>query len=310
MSSSGLDMSVKTVREILRTKDAAKIFSSKGVNAIARGEFGLLLDVADRYSDVLGDVFSVKDVFQECYKALRSDYKFEYYIKNLIAEKILIGRYSLNTATLLNEFRVGSNKADCVVLNGISTCYEIKSEFDGLSRLSDQLSSYLKVFDKVNVVVSEAHVAKVQKLAPASVGILKLSRRDGFTEVRPAQQSVESVDVNMLMASLRRHEYLALVKKLYGAVPLAANTKIYDECQSMLEAVEPLKLRKAFCAILKATRKIDKRYVEGLPRSLLVAGIEYRVSAGDKIKLLDNLNIQFSKETLCTTQFLRQSGTS
>lgn len=294
----------------LNTKDVAKIFSSKEVNAIARGDFEFFLKVAGGIRELLDDVFSVSDVFQECYKVLRSGYKFEYYIKNLIAEKILVGRYSLNTATLLNEFRVGENKADSVILNGCSTCYEIKSEFDGLSRLTDQLDSYLKLFDKVNVVVGDGHLSKVERIIPESVGILTLSKRNGFTEIRPALQTAASVDVDVLMASLRRHEYLALVKELYGDVPSAPNTKIYDECRIALGGADSDKLRKAFCKVLKVTRKIDRSYVEGLPGSLLAAGIEYRISAADKVGLLENLNLHFSKEALCTTQFLRLSGTN
>ncbi|ETF06947.1 hypothetical protein DMX04_23450 [Pseudomonas koreensis] len=294
----------------LNTKDVAKIFSSKEINAVARGDFDFLLKVASDIYELLGDVFSVSDVFQESFKVLRSGYKFEYYIKNLIVEKILIGRYSLNTATLLNEFRVGENKADSVILNGSSTCYEIKSEFDGLGRLSDQLNSYLRIFDKVNVVVGDGHLSKVEKRIPQCVGILALSKRHGFTEVRPALQASESVDVDILMASLRRHEYLALVQELYGDIPSAPNTKIYEECRIALEGADSDKLRSAFCKVLKATRKIDRSYIEGLPVSLLAAGIEYRISAADKVGLLENLNLHFSKETLCTTQFLRLSGTS
>ncbi|WP_431702160.1 sce7726 family protein [Pseudomonas sp. BR20] len=294
----------------LNTKEVAKIFSSKEVNAIARGDFEFFFKVARGIYEFLDDVFSVSDVFQECYKILRSDYKLEYYIKNLIAEKILIGRYSLNTTTLLSEFRVGESKADSVILNGCSTCYEIKSEFDGLGRLSDQLNSYLRLFDKVNVVVGDGHLSKVERIIPESVGILMLSKRSGFTEIRPALQTAVSVDVGVLMSSLRRHEYLSLVKELYGEVPTVPNTRIYDECRIALEGADSEKLRRAFCKVLKVTRKIDRNYIEGLPVSLLAAGIEYRISAVDKAGLLENLNLHFSKETSCTTQFLRLNGTN
>jgi hypothetical protein len=295
---------------MLSTKQAAKLFSSKGINDIAHGDFELLLDVAGRYVDSLTDFFSVEDVLQRCYTDLKNGYKFEYYIKNIIAEKILVGRYSLNTATLLNEFRVGANKADCVILNGISTCYEIKSEYDGVSRLSAQLSSYLKIFDKVNVVTSESHLSKVEKIAPDSVGILKLGKKDVLTEVRPAALSREKVDVDILMASLRRHEYIALVGELCNEVPKVTNTAIYESCRELLNAADSDELRAAFCRVVKDTRRIDKSYVERLPKSLLVAGIEYRISAADKIKLLDNMHIHFSKEALCTTRSSRLSGTS
>jgi len=296
--------------EMLSTKDAAKIFSSKGINDVAHGDFDFVLKVANAFGESLGEVFSVEDVFQECYRRLKSSYKFEYYIKNIIAEKILLGRYSMNTATLLNEFRVGESKADSVILNGISTCYEIKSEYDSLNRLEAQLSSYLKIFDKVNVVTTEAHLGKVEKIAPASVGILRLGKNDVLTPIRPALLSSEPMDVDILMASLRRNEYLSLVKELCGQIPVSTNTGIYDECRTLLRAVDSSKLRPAFCRIVKKSRKIDKGYVECLPKSLLVAGIEYRVPVANKAQLLQNLKIHFSKETLCTTPYSRQSVTN
>ncbi|KMM80680.1 sce7726 family protein [Pseudomonas deceptionensis] len=295
---------------MLSTKDAAKIFSSKGINAVAHGDFDFILEVATKYIDNLSDIFSIEDVFQECYRQLKKDYKFEYYIKNIIAEKILLGRYSLNTATLLNEFRVGENKADCVILNGLSTCYEIKSEYDSLGRLEDQLCSYLKIFDKVNVVTTEGHIKKVEKISPESVGVMRLGKNDVLTQIRPAALSTEPVDVDVLMASLRRNEYLSLVKELCGEVPVSANTGIYEECKSLLRTVDSSKLRTAFCRTVKSTRRIDKGYVGGLPKSLLVAGIEYRVPSSSKIQLLQNMKIHFRKEALCTTQFSRLNGTS
>ncbi|MBV4475196.1 sce7726 family protein [Pseudomonas botevensis] len=295
---------------MLSTKDAAKIFSSKGINDVAHGDFDFVLKVANAFGDALGDVFSVEDVFQECYRRLKSSYKFEYYIKNIIAEKILLGRYSMNTATLLNEFRVGESKADSVILNGISTCYEIKSEYDSLNRLELQLSSYLKIFDKVNVVTTEAHLGKVEKIAPESVGILRLGKNDVLTPIRPALLSSEPMDVDILMASLRRNEYLSLVYELCGQIPVSTNTGIYDECRTLLRTVDSSKLRPAFCRIVKKSRKIDKGYVECLPKSLLVAGIEYRVPVANKAQLLQNLKIHFSKEALCTTPYSRRSVTN
>lgn len=303
-------MGLKGKHEMLSTKDAAKIFSSKGINDVAHGDFNFLLEVASSFGDALGEVFSVEDIFQECYKRLKSNYKFEYYIKNVIAEKILLGRYSMNTATLLNEFRVGESKADSVILNGISTCYEIKSEYDSLNRLEVQLSSYLKIFDKVNVVTTEGHLGKVEKIAPESVGILRLGKNDVLTPIRPALLSSEPMDVDILMASLRRNEYLSLVGELCGEIPVSTNTGIYDECRTLLRTVDSSKLRPAFCRIVKKSRKIDKGYVECLPKSLLVAGIEYRVPVANKAQLLQNLKIHFSKETLCTIQYSRRSVTN
>ena len=66
--------------------------------------------------------------------------------------------------TFLQEVRIGKNIADMVVVNGKSIAYEIKTEFDTFVRLETQLTSYLKVFDKVFMVISENHLKKLELL--------------------------------------------------------------------------------------------------------------------------------------------------
>lgn len=295
---------------MLGAKETAKIFSSKALNALANDDFALISEVAIDYSASLSNTFQIRDVFDACYEDLRKNYKFEYYIKNLIARKILIGRHSMNTATLLSEFRVGANKADSVIINGQSTCYEIKSEYDDMSRLTNQLQSYLKIFDKVNVVTTNSHIEKVLRIAPESVGVIKLGRNDALTEIRAAAISTDPVDVDILIASLRRPEYMALVKELCQETPTCPNTRIYEECRKLLREVDSQQLRSAFCRIIKKSRKIDNTYVSALPESLLVAGIEYSMPATSKEKLVKNLNMHLSKETICITQSSRQSDMS
>lgn len=295
---------------MIEAREAARLFSSKEINSLAGGDLRFLIKVAERYADIWGDSFSVGDVFDRCYEDIGVNYKFEYYIKNLIIEKILLGRHSLNTSTLLSEFRVGASRADCVVLNGVSTCYEIKSEYDSVARLTDQLDSYLKLFDRVYVVTSECHVSKVEKISPEVVGILKLGRKDALSEVRPAQDSPAEVDVDMMMASLRKPEYLSMVKDLCGNIPDSSNFDIYADCLTQLRKFDSATLRTAFCRILKHTRKADRDFLEAVPKGLLAAGFEYSIPTARKARLLDLLNVQISKDTLCTTQFLKGNGTS
>ncbi|MEI9986083.1 MAG: sce7726 family protein [Aliidongia sp.] len=59
------------------------------------------------------------------------------FIAPSVTQKILMGKHSLRTASMLNEFRAGSCKADLVILNGTATVYEIKSERDSLTRLAN-----------------------------------------------------------------------------------------------------------------------------------------------------------------------------
>ncbi|HBM07922.1 hypothetical protein CXF92_18285 [Pseudomonas sp. Choline-3u-10] len=291
-------------------REAARLFNSKELAAVASGEFDFLLKVASRYRERLDENFLVRDVFECCFNDFKDSYRNEYYFKNLVARKILVGRHSLKSATMVSEFRVGLNKADCVILNGSSTCYEIKSEYDSLSRLPEQLDSYLKIFDKVFVITTENHLSKVTKLVPASVGILKLGKRGALSEVKPATLSNQDVDVEMLMSSIRKTEYLMLVENIFGKAPGPLNGSTYDACKQMLELVDSSTLRAAFCKTLKTTRKIDERFACALPDNMLAAAIEYKFSAANRAGLIDNLNLAFSKDAICITRSSEESGMS
>jgi hypothetical protein len=128
--------------------------------------------------------------FDEAFYLLRrSKFRDDYVYRSAIIRKILLGRHSLNTATLLNEVRAGSCKADVVVLNGTSTAYEIKSERDSLARLQNQISNYRQVFATVNVVVSKSHLSEVLQSTPEDVGVITLSKRFTLQTVRIACHS-------------------------------------------------------------------------------------------------------------------------
>lgn len=73
---------------------------------------------------------NLESFFNDVYKILLKNYRNEYIYRSIIIKKILLGIHSLNTAHLINECRVGNSKADCVILNGTSTVYEIKTQFD------------------------------------------------------------------------------------------------------------------------------------------------------------------------------------
>src|SRR5258708_1033220 len=73
----------------------------------------------------------VCNFFESAFKLLRREgYRDEYIYKAALTHKVLLGTHSLQTASMLNEFRVGECKADLVILNGTSTAYEVKSERD------------------------------------------------------------------------------------------------------------------------------------------------------------------------------------
>jgi hypothetical protein len=297
------DMTVHEVKKVFTTRDAARLFSSKRLTEVASGNFDFLLKVATHFRGELREEFTAADVFDCSFSALSKEYRTEYFFKNIVAERLLLGRHSLNTATVLPEFRVGRSKADCVILNGSSTCYEIKSDFDNLDRLPEQLASYKKLFDKVYVVVGQSHLSKVLSICENDVGILELTPRKNLRLIREAITSTEPVDISILMRSLRVHEYKDIVSAVSHEKIDYPNTEIFSACESILQKIPSHDVRRAFCATLKRSRKIEKEFILSLPRSLLMAGIGFKLRTDHRRSLSDNLNKTFSKDTTCTTQY-------
>lgn len=91
----------------------------------------------------------------------REGYRHEYIYKAAPTHKILLGKHSLHSASVINEFRVGECKADVAILNGTATVYEVKSERDSLAWLERQIRANATVFAKVYVIASESHIQAV-----------------------------------------------------------------------------------------------------------------------------------------------------
>lgn len=287
---------------MLNFNEIAKIFSSSNISSVSGGDLSLVTRVAKCYQDSFDDTFTVASVFDFCYSLLCREYRNEYYYKNSIAKKILLGKHSINSSTMLTEFRVGANKADCVIINGISTCYEIKTDYDNLTRLKSQIDSYLKIFDKVNVVVSKKNLNSVLHTVPEEVGVILLNKSGTFREMRSANLTDAQIDVRVLMRSLRREEYVGLTELVFGAAPNVANTEIFRECERLLITAANEKIRTEFRKIIRQTRALDKDFILSLPTSLLAAGVEFGTSRKARVGLVENMNSILSKEALCTTQ--------
>lgn len=275
----------------LEYRKLSKIFNSSVLSDIATGDFSYIQKVAQQFFSDSNDL-SLGEIYQKSFEILQKNYPNEYVYKNLIATKILLGRHSLNTATMLTEFRVGTNKADCVILNGKSTCYEIKTDYDTLTRLNDQLDAYTQIFDDVYVVCSKKHLDSVLKNTDSSIGILILSEKYTFQEIRKARNSVKK-NKKLLIQSLRQSEYLALVEKLTGQKLVAPNTQIFDLCFDAINKFEDEKVLNAFyIEVLKKARKNNKDFMTHMPTSLVNATISYKFNKSQITSLINSFSIK------------------
>lgn len=271
-------------------RELSRIFSTNCVEGLASGNVEHVLDVSRSYMDFLPRIFTPADVYEVCYKDLSRNYRFEYFFKNVVANKIVLGRHKLSTATLISEFRVGNNKADCVVLNGNSTCYEIKTDLDNFSRLNDQLNAYEKIFDKTFVVVAETHREYALKNINDSVGLIVLTGRDTLSEVRSARIVRSKIDPEILIRSLRQPEYFSMACQIEEAPRGLSNTEVFSWCESVFLKADADLLRSIFCKTLKDTRRSSREFSLALPRTLLMASLSVKLSNVKKNNLMRVLN--------------------
>lgn len=174
------------------------------------------------------------NIIKTVYKDLQKDYRCEYIYKNNLLLDI-INKHCLDETLTLNELKIGSSKADLVLLNGIIRIFEIKTELDGFSKLSKQISDYQKFADSVYIVTDEKYAQKLKiEYANTSIGIIVLNKNNELIEEKKASNSDENLDFETIFKVLRKQEYLDLVKSEFGFIPDVPNTKIFKVCYEML----------------------------------------------------------------------------
>lgn len=214
----------------------ARLFSPVVLDSIALKGYSSYLSEVYGNSGLLAQIdlsMTLSQFFDRIYTMLFKNYRNEYIYKNVIANKILLGRHSLNTSHMLTEFRVGKCKADVVILNGTSTVYEIKSEFDSFARLENQINTYFQFFDHVNVITSASQAAKLESILPDAAGILVLTDRNTISTIRESKSNKGNTDLAILFDTLRKNEYLKIIKEYHGTLPDMPNTLIYRECKKL-----------------------------------------------------------------------------
>ncbi|MCM1012319.1 sce7726 family protein [Brevibacterium sp. XM4083] len=231
---------------------------------------------------------TVGTAFDKAFELLsKSRFRDDYVYRTAITEKIVLGRHNLNTATLLNEVRAGSCKADVVILNGTSTAYEIKSERDSLSRLQNQIFNYRQVFATVNVVVSKSHLSEVLKATPEDVGVITLSERFRFQTSREAQSRAERIVPRMALEVLRVDEAAAVLTRLGLEVPGVPNTQIRSELDRIFAELDPTAVHEELVKTLRASRSQANlaSFIDSIPASIRAASLAAKPNPKSRIRI-------------------------
>jgi len=234
-------------------------------------------------------------MFDDIYWRLWQHYRCEYIYKNALARKILLGRHSLNTSTLLTEFRTNTSKADLVIVNGTSSVYEIKTELDSLDRLNSQIASYLRVFDKIYVVTHESQIVKVEREISPEIGLFLLTNRYSLKKIREATSNALNVDPSSIFSCLRQNEYCQIVRSEFGYVPDVPNTLIYTECKKLFSTLSPETAHRQMVEVLRnrSHSSFLQSFIKAVPNSLKLLCLAQKFTSLQRNSFLSALQVEY-----------------
>lgn len=197
------------------------------------------------------------DIIKSLYKSLQKQYRCEYIYKNNLFLEIF-KKEKLESTLMLNELKIGASKADLVLLNGTVRIYEIKTELDGLAKLSKQLNDYQKFADKVYVVTDEKFAKKIEvEYANTKIGIIILNSKNKLQTIKEAKENSSMFEFDTIFKILRKQEYLDLVFDNYEFIPDVPNTKIFRVCYELLGKIDIVDFQKQVLSKLKERKLLN-----------------------------------------------------
>ncbi len=185
-----------------------------------------------------------KFVIDQIYRFLMTDYRNEYFYKNTLLNKLLLGKHSINTTVALTEIPIRKSKADFVLINGKAVVYEIKTELDSFDKLENQINDYFTAFNNVCVVTSESNYNKLNSLLlNTNVGIYILTDRNTISIRKEPVEDSSRLNHKSIFGILRKQEYEKIILNHYGVLPDTNQFDHYKECFKLFEKIE---IKKAF----------------------------------------------------------------
>ena len=272
-----------------------RLFSTRMFNDLIRDGYSNLLTEAIRTTSIssfITESSTLAEVLNSVYAFLQKNYRNEYIYKNVLVNKVLLGTHSLNTSFMLSELPVASCKADMVILNGTSTVYEIKTEYDSLERLDRQISAYRQAFDRINVVTSHKpnQISQLERLLPAEVGIISLSEKNALHIVRRAESNLPNVVPSVIFDILHKKEYLSILKKHFGEIPTVPNTQIYREAKKKFELLPLNIIHTEMVRLLKLRGRNLGTFIQTVPSSLKAMSLKSNFSISEQQLFIQFLN--------------------
>ncbi|MGY5352147.1 sce7726 family protein [Wenyingzhuangia sp. IMCC45533] len=233
-------------------RSLSQIFSTANFNKIVRKKDYVNTFERIRKHTTFSNSITNLELLDNVYNELLESYRSEYVYKNALINKKLIKKYSLKNTIALNEFKIGNSIADFVLLNGKARVFEIKTELDGLDKLEKQISDYYSFATEVYIVTSSKHIEKLIELyKETKVGIIELTQKNSFKEIKPALSNIDLLDHSSIFKSLRKNEYVNVLKANSFQIPKVPNTLIFKECLNLSKNIHIEDFQKSAIKVLK-----------------------------------------------------------
>lgn len=204
---------------------------------------------------------TIDQLLATAYQSLLREYRHEYLYKSALLNQYILRKYSLDDTILLNEFRIGKSVADAVLVNGTNKVFEIKTELDNPNKLVTQLADYYKAFSQVYLFVHERLEAKYRTAVNEKVGLILFTDNGEVLESRKAIRETNFLDAGTMMKSLRKAEYLELVKRLTGFLPDVTPVHLFKACLAILTEYPAEEVQWHYHAIIKRRICRETNYV-------------------------------------------------
>jgi len=242
--------------DINSLRSLSQLFTPTTFSKIVRKNDYLIIDNRLKKHIINTKGLSRIDLIRTIFNKLEKQYKSEYIYKNMLINKLLLGKYSLNTTTVINELKIKNSIADFVLLNGEIRIFEIKTELDSLRKLDKQVKDYKTFANKVFIVTNSKYVNSLLELyQDDTIGIIEYTTKKTLKEIKPAIEDNDYLNYEVLFKALRKNEYLELINNYFGFIPDVPNTLIFKECLKLAKTIEVSVFQKLVLKQLKK-RKI------------------------------------------------------
>lgn len=220
-------------------------------------------------------------ILSEIYSYMDKNHRNEYFYKNTLLNKLLLGVHKPTTTVALTEIPIAKSKADFILINGKAIVYEIKTALDTFDRLKSQLSDYYKAFDHVAVLTDiKNQAAIISLLSDSPVGIYLMTQRGQLRCLKKPVHMADQLNAREMFKVLNKAEYEAILLKLCKKLPDVPPVKYYQECMRQFCNFDMDTIYPEFLKQLKLRNKIVYEEYASVPYELkaLIYFSHYRKS--------------------------------